>query len=170
MGIVSKLLWVFLAVVTVYAAFMMYGDVSRNLPPKKPPAESEDGAKTDGFVAAESESSAGGGNKQNRLVVGLFHAEWCGHCTSYLASGMFMDAYAHLSADPAIEGVEFRYFDYDKHKQLAGTLGIEAFPTIVAMAPAGAAFRKVGFFDGDRTSKKEIRRFVEASLLKAAGR
>lgn len=96
---------------------------------------------------------------QDTVRVCLFHATWCPHCTKYLDSGTFDNAYS--KAREANGNVVFEKIDYDQNKNLANKYDVNSFPTIVAIDAQGNQIEK---FQGNRNDVNQVVDFA----LKAA--
>jgi thiol-disulfide isomerase/thioredoxin len=98
-------------------------------------------------------------SQDGNVRVCLFHATWCPHCTKYLDSGTFDNAYS--KAREANGNVTFEKIDYDQNKNLANKYDINSFPTIIAIDAQGNQIEK---FQGNRHNIEEVVDFA----LKAA--
>ena len=98
-------------------------------------------------------------NNTPKLQIALFKAEWCGHCTNYLKSNVFNDAYT--KAKDQYPGVVFITYDFDSNKELASKYNVNSFPTIIAVDSDGKYLTK---FNGDRTNTDELVKFVKDNM------
>jgi thiol-disulfide isomerase/thioredoxin len=134
----KKLFWIAVIAIVVYAVYLTYNDIIKNLPSK--PKEGFDNPS---------------------IKISLFHAEWCPHCVNYLKSNVFMSTYDKLKSNPKYSSVVFEEIDYDQNKDLAEKYGINSFPTIVAISSDGHLLKK---FSGDRSSRADLTSFVDEIL------
>jgi thiol-disulfide isomerase/thioredoxin len=142
MKVLKLLLWAFVIVIVVYAIYMAYKDIAKNIP--------SESRKVEKF-------------QEPALKVCLFYAVWCPHCEHYLDSKVFMSTYDDLKKKSKFDKVVFVQFDFDKNKELADKYSISSFPTIIAISSDGTL---VNQFNGDRNSKSDLEDFVNESLKK----
>jgi thioredoxin 1 len=76
----------------------------------------------------------------NDIVLVDFWAEWCGPCKR------FGPVYEKLSDQT--EGIVFAKLDTDANQQLAGQLGIEGIPTLMAFREGVLVFNQAGALPG----------------------
>lgn len=74
--------------------------------------------------------------KDNELVLVDFWAEWCGPCKR------FGPVYDQVSK--AHEGIVFGKLDTEAHGDIAGGLGIQAIPTLMAFKDGNLVFNQAG--------------------------
>jgi thioredoxin-like negative regulator of GroEL len=89
-------------------------------------------------------------------------SEYIKHCQSYLKSNVFDDTYADVKGK--YNDVVFTTVDFDKNKQLAEKYNVNSFPSIIAVDADG---KLLDTFNGDRSNKAELMKFVEANRVKA---
>lgn len=142
MKIIKTLLWIFVIIIVLYAIYMTYIDIVKNIPQEK--------KKTEKF-------------QENKLKIVLYHASWCGHCVKYLKANTFMNTYDSLSTQNKYDKVVFVQLDFDKNKDTATKYNINSFPTIVAISSNGDL---VNTFNGDRNDPIALEQFTSDSLLK----
>lgn len=97
-----------------------------------------------------------------KLKIALYKATWCSHCTKFIESNVFQDTYAAVK--DKYDDVVFATYDFDENKKLAEQYNVNSFPTIIAVNKDG---KLLDTFDGDRSNKAELMRFVEANRQKA---
>lgn len=121
-------------------------------------AEFADPSDTPKKAGSDAGSSDGGGG----VRIALFHAEWCGHCVTYIKSNVFMNTYnTRIATDAQFENVSYVMYDADTNKELVKKYNIHGFPTIVALDSSG---RLIDTFAGDRNNSDELLRFTQKAL------
>lgn len=140
LNFVKTTLFVFVLLVLAYAVWMAYSDIMKNMPKSK----------VEKF------------GDEPKLKICLYKATWCGFCTKYLQSHVFEDTYDSVKGK--YNDVVFVTYDFDENKKLAEKYNVNAFPTIIAVDKNG---KLLDTFDGDRSNKDELMRFVEANRSKA---
>jgi thioredoxin-like negative regulator of GroEL len=139
MKFIKTALFIFVLVILATAVYMAYSDIMKNMP-KKIESFSDD---------------------KPKLKICLYKAVWCLHCTRYLKSNVFDDTYADVKGK--YNDVVFTTVDFDQNKQLAEKYNVNSFPTIIAVDADG---KLIDTFDGDRSKKEELMKFVEANRVK----
>jgi thiol-disulfide isomerase/thioredoxin len=96
-----------------------------------------------------------------KLKICLYKATWCVFCERYIKTNVFNDTYADVKGK--YNDVVFTTVDFDENKQLAEKYNVNSFPTIIAVDANG---KLIDTFDGDRSKKEELMKFVEANRVK----
>ena len=100
-------------------------------------------------------------------TIALFFAHWCGHCESYEKAGVFDKTFNMLNTDPAYahlkDKIVFIKYDYDLHKDMAIKLGIDSFPSIIAIDKHG---EKIKSYNEDIYSSSKLLDFAASCLEK----
>lgn len=142
MKLIKTILIIFVLLIVAYAIYMAYTDIMKNIPAEK--------AKLEKFSGDE-----------DKLKICLYKATWCSHCTKYIKSNVFNDAYADVKGK--YNDVVFTTVDFDENKKLAEKYDINGFPTIIAVDSKG---NLLDTFTGDRSKKEDLMKFVEDNRVK----
>jgi thiol-disulfide isomerase/thioredoxin len=98
-------------------------------------------------------------------TIALFFAHWCGHCESYEKSGVFDKTFNLLNTDPKYahlkDKIVFIKYDYDLNKDMANQLGIDSFPSIIAIDKHG---EKMKSYHGDIYSSSKLLDFASSCI------
>jgi len=78
----------------------------------------------------------------NNPTLMLFHADWCGHCQS------FMPTFDKFSENVNKSKVNIVKFNADKDKKVIGGFNVEGYPTVMLHVPKLKRFID---YNGDRT-------------------
>ena len=92
-----------------------------------------------------------------KVTVVLIHASWCGHCVSYIKSGIF-DSVAKSNTNSKIS---FESWENSKVKDKINKYDVNGFPTIIAIDANG---NKIMDFNGNRNNPTELMSFAEKAL------